>query len=204
MSGMADSGKNRKDLKQRYLRLTGLDHRRGAEGKQQSRRCWSRLSRSRTCRTSVDVKAAIETGRQLLHLDCADVRLSAWRANLSSEILQYHVPVPFRAAAGDKEEVAATGPPDLSLLAKFFGTDRDIDSVGEFAGAALAGGQRRQPDSHPVQGGDPGVPDDLAGAERRGGEEGSANWTAVEGKPLSPAGEAGSAAADAFAFSIVT
>jgi hypothetical protein len=90
--GMADSGKNRKDLKERYKRLTGLTIGVVRKGSTESTVLVPFIEESHLP-TSVDLRAE-KQGQGLLKLDepIFGFRLGD---RIFKEILQYHVPVPF-------------------------------------------------------------------------------------------------------------
>ncbi|SNT27048.1 RepA protein [Granulicella rosea] len=99
--GMADSGKNRKDLKQRYLRLTGLTIGVVRKGSTESTVLVPFIEESHLP-TSVDL-AADRNGHQLLKLDS---QVFGFRLGdrIFKEILQYHVPVPFELLQATKKK----------------------------------------------------------------------------------------------------
>lgn len=99
--GMADSGKNRKDLKQRYLRLTGLTIGVVRKGSSESTVLVPFIEESHLP-TSVDIKSA-RTGQALLHLDSPTFGFRLGE-RIFKEILQYHVPVPFELLQATKKK----------------------------------------------------------------------------------------------------
>ena len=99
--GMADSGKNRKDLKQRYLRLTGLTIGVVRKGSTESTVLVPFIEESHLP-TSVDIKAA-RRGQALLHLDAPTFGFRLGE-RIFREILQYHVPVPFELLQATKKK----------------------------------------------------------------------------------------------------
>jgi hypothetical protein len=99
--GMADSGKNRKDLKQRYLRLTGLTIGVVRKGSTESTVLVPFIEESHLP-TSVDIKAA-RRGQALLHLDSPTFGFRLGE-RIFREILQYHVPVPFELLQATKKK----------------------------------------------------------------------------------------------------
>ena len=99
--GMADSGKNRKDLKQRYLRLTGLTIGVVRKGSSESTVLVPFIEES-YLPTSVDLKAA-KRGQALLHLDSPTFGFRLGE-RIFKEILQYHVPVPFELLQATKKK----------------------------------------------------------------------------------------------------
>ncbi|MGI4756176.1 MAG: hypothetical protein ACRYGF_04920 [Janthinobacterium lividum] len=99
--GMADSGKNRKDLKQRYLRLTGLTIGVVRKGSSESTVLVPFIEESHLP-TSVDLKAA-KSGQSLLNLDSPTFGFRLGE-RIFKEILQYHVPVPFELLQATKKK----------------------------------------------------------------------------------------------------
>ncbi|MGI4827150.1 MAG: hypothetical protein ACRYFU_03020 [Janthinobacterium lividum] len=99
--GMADSGKNRKDLKQRYLRLTGLTIGVVRKGSSESTVLVPFIEESHLP-TSVDIKAA-RNGQALLHMDAPTFGFRLGE-RIFKEILQYHVPVPFELLQATKKK----------------------------------------------------------------------------------------------------
>ena len=99
--GMADSGKNRKDLKQRYKRLTGLTIGVVRKGSTESTVLVPFIEESHLP-TSVDLRAE-RSGQNLLKLDepIFGFRLGD---RIFKEILQYHVPVPFELLQATKKK----------------------------------------------------------------------------------------------------
>jgi hypothetical protein len=99
--GLADSGKNRKDLKQRYMRLTGLTIGVVRKGSTESTVLVPFIEESHLP-NSVDLKAE-RNGHQLLKLDpqAFGFRLGD---RIFKEILQYHVPVPFELLQATKKK----------------------------------------------------------------------------------------------------
>ena len=99
--GMADSGKNRKDLKQRYLRLTGLTIGVVRKGSTESTVLVPFIEESHLP-TSVDIKAE-KRGQALLSLDSPTFGFRLGD-RIFKEILQYHVPVPFELLQATKKK----------------------------------------------------------------------------------------------------
>jgi len=99
--GMADSGKNRKDLKERYKRLTGLTIGVVRKGSTESTVLVPFIEESHLP-TSVDLRAE-KQGQGLLKLDepIFGFRLGD---RIFKEILQYHVPVPFELLQATKKK----------------------------------------------------------------------------------------------------
>src|ERR1700712_200681 len=99
--GLADSGKNRKDLKQRYLRLTGLTIGVVRKGSTESTVLVPFIEESHLP-NSVDLKAD-RNGQQLLKLDAQAFGFKLGD-RIFKEILQYHVPVPFELLQATKKK----------------------------------------------------------------------------------------------------
>lgn len=99
--GMADSGKNRKDLKERYRRLTGLTIGVVRKGNSESTVLVPFIEESHLP-TSVDMKAD-KRGQNLLRMD-SPVFGFKLGDRIFKEILQYHVPVPFELLQATKKK----------------------------------------------------------------------------------------------------
>ncbi len=99
--GLADSGKNRKDLKQRYMRLTGLTIGVVRKGSTESTVLVPFIEESHLP-NSVDLKAD-RNGHQLLKLDAQAFGFKLGD-RIFKEILQYHVPVPFELLQATKKK----------------------------------------------------------------------------------------------------
>jgi hypothetical protein len=100
--GMADSGKNRKDLKQRYLRLTGLTIGVVRKGSTEESTVLVPFIEESHLPTSVDIKSA-KSGQALLRLDSPTFGFRLGE-RIFREILQYHVPVPFELLQATKKK----------------------------------------------------------------------------------------------------
>lgn len=99
--GMADSGKNRKDLKERYKRLTGLTIGVVRKGSSDTTLLVPFIEESHLP-TSVDVRSD-RRGQDLLKMD-SPVFGFKLGDRIFKEILQYHVPVPFELLQATKKK----------------------------------------------------------------------------------------------------